>query len=331
MDIPTENQAPVTVSPGALTPPAGRSNVSAPSPRGRFAARFPAGYTGVKELLMNSTHIGFLHPGAMGVSLAASARNSGNTAYWVSQGRSSRTRERAEKQQLVELKTIDELCDKCTIIISVCPPHAAMDVAQQVAGRSFKGIYADVNAIAPERTKEIGRLLEQGGVAFVDGGIIGGPAWRPDSTWLYLSGRQADRVAACFEAGPLEVEAIGAGIGKASALKMCYAANTKGTTALLCAVVAAAENLGVRKDLERQWSRNGSNYGREALQKVVDVTAKAWRFAGEMEEIASTFDAAGLPDGFHRAAANLYQRIARFKDADPLPSAEEVIDALLEG
>ncbi len=275
-------------------------------------------------------HIGFLHPGAMGISLAASAKNSGNTVYWASEGRSDDTRGRADAQDLVELRTVKELCEKCEIIVSVCPPHAAEDVAAQVAGLGFKGLYADVNAISPERTRQVGDIMTNGGADFVDGGIIGNPAWKPGTTWLYLSGPSAEKAAVCFKSGPLETEVIGTGIGKASALKMCYAANTKGTTALRCAVVAAAEGLGVRKELERQWSRNGSKYAQEVAQQVVGVTAKAWRFAGEMEEIASTFATAGLPEGFHRAAAELYRRIAEFKGAEPLPDISDVIARLLE-
>ncbi|MCK7519679.1 MAG: DUF1932 domain-containing protein [Ignavibacteriales bacterium] len=45
------------------------------------------------------------------------------------------------------------------------------------------------------------------------------------------------------------------------------------------------------------------------------MTAKAWRFEGEMHEIASTFEGAGLPDGFHEAAAEIYHRMAGFKDS----------------
>ena len=280
---------------------------------------------------MNAKQIGFLNPGMMGISLAASAKNSGHSAYWVSEGRSAATRARAEEQELIEVATLAELCERCSTIISVCPPHAAIDVAEQVAGRSYKGLYADVNAISPDKTRRIGALLGDAGIDYVDGGIIGGPAWKPGTTWLYLSGDSAHRVAECFKAGPLETEVIGTEIGKASALKMCYAANTKGTTALLCAVVAAAEGLGVREELEREWSRGGSEYAREVAQRVVGVTAKAWRFAGEMEEIASTFDASGLPDGFHLAAADLYRRIAGFKGASPLPPVDDVIEALLNG
>jgi 3-hydroxyisobutyrate dehydrogenase-like beta-hydroxyacid dehydrogenase len=265
----------------------------------------------------------------MGISLAASALNSGHAAYWVSQGRSPDTYRRAKKYNLVETGTVEELCQICAVIISVCPPHAAALVAGQVLACSFEGIYADVNAISPEQVKAIGRSMSEAGVEFVDGGIIGGPAWTAQETFLYLSGRSANRVADCFVNGPLETELLGDEIGKASALKMCYAARTKGTTALLCAIVAAAEQMGVRSELEKQWSLEDPDFTGDTLNRIRRATAKAWRFSGEMEEIASTFKAAGLPDGFHLAASQVYQRITKFKGADPLPPVEDVLEALL--
>lgn len=278
---------------------------------------------------MSKKHIGFLHPGAMGVSLAATLQKEGYTPYWVSKDRGPYTRGRAEKHGIVELQTIKEMCDRCSVIISVCPPHAASDVAEKVLEHSFKGVYADVNAISPQRVKDIGQLMNKAGVEFVDGGIIGLPVGPQTNTWLYLSGDAASHVADCFRGGELGVEIIGTEIGKASALKMCFAANSKGTTALLCAVVAAAENLGVRKELEKQWSRDGSDFAQRTLSRVRNVSAKAWRFSGEMEEIASTFEEAGLPGDFHLAASDIFQRIAKFKDSSPMPPVEEVLDALL--
>jgi 3-hydroxyisobutyrate dehydrogenase-like beta-hydroxyacid dehydrogenase len=278
---------------------------------------------------MNKIHIGFLHPGAMGISLAVTAQNTGHTAYWVSADRSSDTQERAEKHSLVETKALYELCDKCSTIISVCPPHAAVMVAEKVLACSFNGVYVDVNAISPQRAKHIAGLMKHAGVKFVDGGIIGGPAWTPGMTWLYLSGPHADQVAECFAEGPLGTEVIGDEIGKASALKICFAANTKGTTALLCAILAAAEKLGVRKELEKQWSRHGSEFAQNTRKRIVNVTAKAWRFAGEMEEIARTFESVGLPGAFHKAAYDIYKRIAKFKGSDTTPPLEDVLDALL--
>lgn len=279
--------------------------------------------------MTNKDDIGFLHPGAMGVSLAASALNSGYTACWASEGRSPETQARAERHGLTEVATVKELSDRCGVIISVCPPHAAVDVAAQVLSYDYRGVYADVNAVSPRKAGAIGTMMTDAGIEFVDGGIIGGPAWKPGTTWLYLSGPVADRVAACFEGGPLETGVIGEEIGRASALKMCFAAETKGTTALMCAIVAAADRLGVREDLERHWDRNGSGKSAQTVDRIRNVTAKAWRFSGEMAEIAATLESAGLPGGFHHAARDVYDRIADFKGADPLPEVEDVLASLL--
>ena len=187
----------------------------------------------------------------------------------------------------------------------------------------------DGNAIAPQRTQRIEQIITQAGASFVDGGIVGGPAWEPGRTWLYLSGERAEEVAVLFEGGALETAVIGPEIGKASALKMCYAAYTKGTTALLSAILATAERLNVRDELENQWSRGGSDFAAQTQNRVRRVTAKAWRFAGEMEEIAATFEEAGLPGGFHMAANDIYQRTAHFKDAEDVPGLTAVLEALL--
>jgi len=275
--------------------------------------------------------VGILHPGEMGVSVAASARKSGCTVYWAAEARSQKTRERAESHGLVDTSTLAKLCETCSMIISVCPPHAAEEVGNRVLACSFKGLYVDANAISPQRVMRIGEAMTEGGAAFVDGGIIGGPAWEAGTTCLYLSGREAHRAAACFSSGPLETKVIGERIGKASALKMCYAAYTKGTTALLGGILGAAEGLGVRQELESQWSRNGSDFAVQASQRVRSSTAKAWRFEGEMEEIGATFEQAGLPGGFHAAAAEIYRRIAHFKALAALPPLEEILIALLQG
>jgi len=177
----------------------------------------------------------------------------------------------------------------------------------------FKGLYLDANAISPERAKRLGGRMAKAGISFVDGGIIGGPASEPKTTYFYLSGEDAPRIASCLSAGPLETCILGDSIGRASALKMCYAAYTKGTTALLCAVLAAAEVLEIRDELEEQWSRDGSERPAQANERARRATAKAWRFVGEMHEIAMTLSSVGLPGGFHSAAGEIYDRMAHFK------------------
>jgi 3-hydroxyisobutyrate dehydrogenase-like beta-hydroxyacid dehydrogenase len=272
--------------------------------------------------------IGILHPGEMGISVAASAVNSGHEVYWVSEGRSDKTRTRANKHQLKDTGTLTELCNTCSIIISVCPPQVAEDVARDVVEQRFKGLYMEANAISPQQTVKIGALMQAAGIEFVDGGIIGGPAWEPGDTWLYLSGKRANEIAACFSQGPLEVSIMGEEIGKASAIKMCYAAYSKGITALLCGVIATAERLNVRQELSQQWDRDDAGFSEHAERRMRRVTAKAWRFASEMDEIAATFAAAGLPSGFHESSAKVFRRMAGFKDSPTMPELDDVLASL---
>ena len=279
---------------------------------------------------MSKKNIGVIHPGMMGICVAATLQNSGHEVYWASEGRSPQTRKRAENFNLFDAGSLAGLCDTCSLIISVCPPHAAEEMAEQVLAHSFQGVYLDVNAISPQRTIHIGQRMRAGGVDFVDGGIIGLPVWERGKTWLYLSGDKAPQAASFCSGGPLETTVVGNEVGKASALKMCYAAYTKGTTALLCGILATAQVLGVRGELETQWSRDWANFGEQAGERVRNVTAKAWRFAGEMTEIAATFREAGLPGEFHAAAEMIYRRMAGFKDAPSTPALEEVLEKLIQ-
>jgi 3-hydroxyisobutyrate dehydrogenase-like beta-hydroxyacid dehydrogenase len=267
---------------------------------------------------MSAERIGILHPGQMGIVVAATARNSGNEVFWVSEGRSAETRERAVAAGLKDAGTVEKLCEMCAVIVSVCPPEFAEQMAEQVASCSYQGVYVDANAISPERVRRMARRMEESGASFVDGGIIGPPATKRDQTWLYLAGERAAEIAQCFSAGPMEVEALSGGIGRASALKMCFAAYSKGCVALAAAVLGAAKELEVLEDLKRQWARNGPSV--DALEREISRAApKAWRFTGEMQEIAATFQSAGMPAGFHQAAEQIFERLAQFKGREQPP------------
>lgn len=269
--------------------------------------------------------IGILHPGEMGRVAAASLANGGNEIYWISEGRSTRTQERAAALKLKDAVSAERLCERCEVIVSVCPPEFAEAVSDQVLDVGFRGLYIDANAISPERVRRMERRMTKGGVTFVDGGIIGPATMTPGKVWIYLSGPAAQEAASCFAAGPLQAEVMLGEVGQASALKMCFAAFSKGTTALLAAILATADRQGVRADLERQWTRMpGSPVG--FVERIQQSAPKAWRFVPEMHEIAATFEASDVTPGFHQAAAEVYARLAEFKNATP--ELEEILRAL---
>ncbi len=276
------------------------------------------------------SRVGILNPGAMGVSIAASARDAGHQVYWSAAGRSPASRQRAAEQNLIEVDSLAQLCAACDVILSVCPPHAAESVAQSALAAGFQGLYCDGNAISPRKAQAIGAKLTAAGIDFVDGSIVGPPAWEAGATRFYLAGGAANRVADLFAGSLTQAMVIGEDVGRASALKMVFAAQTKGFTALISAIQAAAEQLGVREDLAREWGFRDSNETAQTENRVRSVTSKAWRFAGEMDEIAETFDMAGIPAGFFVAAGEVYERMAGFKDADEAPPLEDALAALLK-
>ena len=258
--------------------------------------------------------IGLIHPGAMGASVGAAARRNQHTVLWASEGRSEDTVTRAQQANLEDVGSVKDLIAASDIVLSVCPPHAAADVARDVVGRGFTGLYVDCNAISPDRTRAIQQLVERAGAAYVDGGIIGGPAWKREAgTHLYLSGPRAEEVSACFQDSPLQAPVISDRIGAASAIKMGYAAYTKGTTALLTAILGMVEKEGVRADLARQW---GDDFTAQAVRRVCINTAKAWRFEGEMYEIADTFRGAGTPGRIPPSGSTSVQKADRLQGSD---------------
>jgi 3-hydroxyisobutyrate dehydrogenase-like beta-hydroxyacid dehydrogenase len=176
----------------------------------------------------------------------------------------------------------------------------------------------------------VAEIVARGGADVVDGAIIGHPAWKPGTTYIHLSGPSREKVAGCFEGSVLGTVTMSDRVGEASALKMCYAALTKGTAALLCGILATADELGVREALNRQWEADGAGRAGEREATVCGVPAKAWRWVDEMEEIARTFEGAGQPGGFHQASAEIFRRLSCLKDG-PHPSELAVVLGKLKG
>jgi hypothetical protein len=225
--------------------------------------------------------VGLLHPGEMGSAVGGSVDGE---VIWASEGRSDETRRRAASFR--DVGTLAALVDEADVILSICPPHAALEVAASCAG--FDGVYVDANAISPAHAQEIAALHPR----YVDGSIIGDPG----DPAVYLSGAGAEELAQLFTC---ETHVV----GDASAVKMVYAAWSKGTSALLLSIRDVARHYGV----EGEWRRAAPELEERLAHAESAAAKKGWRWAGEMDEIADTFAAAEAPDGFHRAAAQVYR------------------------
>jgi 3-hydroxyisobutyrate dehydrogenase-like beta-hydroxyacid dehydrogenase len=249
--------------------------------------------------------VAILHPGAMGAAIGAALVGVGHEVWWLPAGRGDETRQRAAAAGLVEHVSVVG----ADVVISICPPEFAVATARSVEG--FTGCYIDANAISPASAAQVASVVQRFGATYVDGGVIGGPPTVAGTTRLYLSGGRAGEMADLFASSPLEALVVEPGDYAASALKMSYAAWTKGSTALLLAVRATARELGVEAALLQEWALSQPALATRYAGALSSAQANGWRWAGELREIAATFGTAGQPEGFGAAAAEVFEQYPR--------------------
>ncbi len=288
--------------------------------------------------------IGLLHPGEMGAAVGQCLAGAGHRVLWVPEGRGPASAARAETAGMAGVD-LAELVRSAEVIMAVCPPHAALDVAREVAGAGFGGLYVDANAISPATAREVAGIVADGGTRYVDGGIIGTPPVAPGFIRLYLSGPRAGEIHELFDGSPVDARVVdqnlaagageagageagagaGAGVvGAASAVKMAYASWTKGSAALLLAARAMARAQGVEDVLLAEWGLSQPGLEERSARAAGSAASKGWRWVAEMQEIAASMATAGLPEGFHLAAAEIYRRAPHGAEA----GLDAVLDAL---
>jgi 3-hydroxyisobutyrate dehydrogenase-like beta-hydroxyacid dehydrogenase len=256
---------------------------------------------------MTIATVGLLHPGAMGAAVGTVLARTGRTVLWASDGRSTQSAARAEQAGMQDAGTASALAQRSDLVLSICPPHGALDTARAVG--AFAGVYVDANAVSPATAAEIRSVVESAGARYVDGGIIGSPpSGAHRTTRLYLSGADAPAVAEMFAGSGLEALVLDGAATAASALKMAYAGWTKGSAALLLTMRAAARAHGVEDALVREWEHSIPALPDRSQQAARAADEKGWRWVAEMREIAATLAAADLPPGFHEAAAQVFER-----------------------
>ncbi|WP_072389236.1 NAD(P)-dependent oxidoreductase [Hyphomicrobium sp. CS1BSMeth3] len=264
---------------------------------------------------MTKTTVAIIAQGAMGAGTAARLTSNGvDVVTWL-EGRSSASRARAEKAGMrgVDLAGIAA----ADIILSIVPPSDALALAEQLAptlkASKNKPLYADMNAVSSAKVEQVAAVIAPTGCTFSDGGIIGPPP-RPDTrnTIYFFSAIPADRVAPLAKGG-LEVKMVNGPIGAASALKMSYAAIGKGLTALASASILMADKYGAKEALLEELQRSQPNILKGVSWSVPDMFVKAYRFVGEMEEIAEQSGRKSTA-AIYNGIADLYREIAADQD-----------------
>jgi 3-hydroxyisobutyrate dehydrogenase-like beta-hydroxyacid dehydrogenase len=282
------------------------------------------------------TTVAIVSPGDMGQAVGALLAHGGCRVVVTLAGRSSRTRALAQKAALTEVATLRDLVREADILLSIVPPASALDVAHEVASALLatrtRVVFVDCNAIAPATVRQVAETIAPTGSGLVDVGIVGGPPRDASSPRLYASGPDRGRLAALVAAG-LDVRVLGGEIGEASAVKMCYAALTKGTTAIATELLVAARRLGVYQNVVEAFAE--SEQLRQRTAGVATMTGKAHRWIAEMEEIARTFNDVGLTPRLFEGAADVYRAVAasplggeRPETLDTSRGLEATVDAL---
>ncbi len=228
--------------------------------------------------------VGLLHPGAMGSAVGAALAERGHRVLWASEGRTAATAERAREARLEDTGELSVLFASSEIVLSICPPDSALEVAALAA--DFQGIFVDANAIAPQTAVEVAETV---GGSYVDGGIIGPPPKRAGTTRMYLWGKRAGEVASAFAGTRVDAPVLAVtGPMAASALKMTYGAWTKGSAALLLAIARTAAALGVEGSLRQEWALSQPQLSDRLAAAQRDAAEKGRRWTGEMRQIATT-------------------------------------------
>jgi 3-hydroxyisobutyrate dehydrogenase-like beta-hydroxyacid dehydrogenase len=269
--------------------------------------------------------IAIMSPGDMGHAVGRALGESGYDVMTCLAGRSERTRELARKGNIRDVPSLDDMVREADLILSILVPSQAADIASAVAeairNTGASPYYAECNAISPNSTRRVGSIITNAGGKYIDGGIIGGPPGRGSGPRFYVSGEHAN-VMDELDGKGIWIKYIGDEVGRASGMKMCYASLTKGTSALQVAVLTTAESLGLSKELRAEFESSQQDT-LQRMEGLGRLPANAHRWIGEMEEIAATYDDAGVTPHFHEGAAEIFRLLARTPFADETP---ETID-----
>jgi 3-hydroxyisobutyrate dehydrogenase-like beta-hydroxyacid dehydrogenase len=282
--------------------------------------------------------VGILSPGDMGHSVGQVLGSHGLRVITCLQGRSKRTKSLANRAGIADVSTYQALVNEADLILSILVPAQAMQaarvIAEAVSETKAELIYADCNAIAPQTACHIGDIITDAGGRFLDASIIGPPPRKEGVTHFYASGPHVSTFEELGQFG-LHVTVLGEQIGQAKAIKMCYAALTKGLAALCTELLVAAETLGVSQPLKQQFQRSQSVLYERMERVLPRMPMRSRRWIGEMEEIAKTFDHIGLTPKILAGAADIYRFVGKTdlaertpEDSNPLPTLTEMLPIL---
>lgn len=287
---------------------------------------------------MNAQEVGLqcvaiISPGEMGHAIAKMLVQDGLEVITCLKNRSQRTRSLAHAAGITDVESLERITLQADLILSILVPDQALDVIQEIAEAATKSgrcpAVADCNAISPPCVRLAEQIISDVGGQFIDASIIGFPPRTGQITRIYASGPHAHLMTR-FSSDAIQVVLAGEQIGQASAIKMCYAAFTKGLFALEFAMLISAQRLNILDELCSELEFSQTDAYRLMQRQLPRLPAKSDRWVGEMHQIAATFDQVGVSPKFHQAAAMIYRSIANSSLARETPETIDEDRTLVE-
>ena len=282
---------------------------------------------------MSIESVAILSPGDMGHAIGQLLREKELKVFTCLAGRSDRTRELSEKAGIIDVPNLNVLVEQSDVVMSItvseAVPGLCHEIADAVKATGTDLLFAECNAIAPSLSAEMQKVLNEGGARYVDASIIGGPPRNGNSPRLYVSGDNATEFEQLKDFG-LDVRNLGAQLGRASGIKMCYAAMTKGTTALHTELLIAAEKMGLREELMAEFAGGQQAVITRMEGWIPTMPAKSRRWVSEMEEIEATFRELGLTPDIFKGVADMYRMIGATPLGDENPETRNTTRDLAE-
>ncbi len=266
---------------------------------------------------MSIETVAVVSPGDMGHVIGRVIRDKGFRVITSLSGRSALTCARAARSGMEDVGSLRAVLKEADALLSIMPPECALSFAEAAAkmvSKDDQPVFADCNAISPATTEKIQDIIAVSGMDFVKIGVVGPPPGRGGAETRFYAAGPAVETLSFLDGGGIKYQRLGTHCGEAAAIKMCYAALTKGTMTLHAAVLTTAELLGVSDVLHHELAASQAFHWDLMNKRVPFYPADAGRWAGEMDEISETFADTGVTGNLHKGAADVF----RMLDKTPL-------------
>jgi 3-hydroxyisobutyrate dehydrogenase-like beta-hydroxyacid dehydrogenase len=275
---------------------------------------------------MKQPTVGILYPGDMGSSVGRILLDSGLRVVTTLDGRSARTERLCREAGLEVLASLPEVARVANVVISIVLPSAALEVARgyAVAVREVGGLgtfelqspsptptrlYVDANAVSPTAVDDIGLVLTDAGVDYVDAAIHGQAALLRTCAIIYVSGARAAEVRQLFGQAVRVLEA-GDKPGQASAVKGALTGVAKAVTATYLEMAVLAREAGF-SELFMEGFRLLYPGILEAVSRMLPSYPRhGRRRAEEMRELVQTMRLLGVEPSISQGAEQVLQAVA---------------------